>query len=323
MKDQLNWGILGTGMIADKFASHLPQSNTGKLVAVGSRSQQSATVFAAKHGGCGHQGYEALIADPDVHVVYNCLPNGLHHEWSIKAMRAGKHVLCEKPFALNRGEAEQMFAVAEETGKVLVEAFMYRAHARTQELIKRVHSGEIGELRLMRSNFTFYREPSMDDARYHPSQGGGAIMDVGTYCVNFMRQLAGAEPTEMHALAHLYQDGGVDDYVAGTLRFGEDLLATFTCGMTVESDEGTYIAGTKGTIKVNAFWFCEEGFMITKDGVEEWVEVEEKRPLYAVEADSFAATVLQGEAAWVSKEDTLGNMRVMDALRASAGVPVE
>ena len=216
-----------------------------------------------------------------------------------------------------------MFVVSEETGMVLIEAFMYRAHSQTQKLIETVRSGTIGDLRLIRSAFTFYREPSMNDARYHPAQGGGAIMDVGTYCVNLSRQLAGSEPTEMQAIAHLYEGNGVDDYAAGMMRFGDELLATFTCGMTVDSDQGTYIAGTKGTIKINAFWFCEDGFTISKDGEEEMVTVNEPRPLYAVEADAFAASVLDGEAPWISKADTLGNMKAMDALRASAGVPVE
>ncbi len=310
-------------MIAGKFATDLPQSNSGELVAVGSRNQASADRFAGVYGGRGVEGYEALLNDPQVQAVYNSLPNGLHHEWSIKAMRAGKHVLCEKPFALNVAEAEQMFSVAEETGRVLVEAFMYRAHPQTQKLIKMVRGGVIGDLKLIRSNFTFYKEPTMGDARYHPSQGGGAIMDVGTYCVNLTRQLAGSEPTGMQAMAHLYEGDGVDDYAVGTMRFGDELLTTFTCGMTVDSDQGTYIAGSEGTIQIQAFWFCEEGFTITKNGQEEVVKVDEPRPLYAVEADAFAASVLDGAEPWVGKEDTLGNMRVMDALRASAGVPVE
>ena len=116
MNDKLKWGILGTGMIAGKFAADLPKSNTGVLVAAGSRTQASADRFAGEYEGRGVEGYEALINDPEVQAVYNSLPNGLHHEWSIAAMRAGKHVLCEKPFALNVAEAEEMFAVAEETG---------------------------------------------------------------------------------------------------------------------------------------------------------------------------------------------------------------
>ena len=323
MSDKLKWGILGTGMIAGKFAADLPQSNTGELVAAGSRTQASADRFAGEYGGRGVEGYEALINDPDVQAIYNSLPNGLHHEWSIKAMRAGKHVLCEKPFALNVAEAEEMFAVSEETGMVLIEAFMYRAHPQTQKLIEMVRGGVIGDLKLIRSAFTFYKEPSMNDARYHPSQGGGAIMDVGTYCVNLIRQLAGSEPTEMEAIAHLYEGDGVDDYAAGMMRFGNDLLTTFTCGMTVYSDQGTYIAGTGGTIKINAFWFCEDGFTIIKDGNEEFVSVDESRPLYAVEADAFASSVLEGADPWMTKEDTLGNMKAMDVLRDSAGVPVE
>jgi predicted dehydrogenase len=321
---KLRWGILGTGNIAKKFAAALPESETGELVAVGSRGLDSAQAFAGEFGGHGVAGYQALVDDEEVEAVYLALPNGLHKEWSISAMQAGKDVLCEKPIALNAVEAEEMFAVATETGRILIEAFMYRAHAQSQRLIETVRGGAIGELRLMRSNFSFPREISSTDARLVPEQGGGALMDVGCYCVHLARQLAGTEPTEVKAVAHLHPMG-VDDYASGTLKFGDDFLMTFTCGMGVGSDGGTHLAGTKGRVAVDRFWLCqEEGFEILSVAGESkrWVVVEDKRPLYAVEADAFAAAVRGEVVPWITAADSIGNMRVLDALRESAGVPV-
>jgi predicted dehydrogenase len=318
---RLRWGILGTGMIAKKFAADLPHSESGELTATASRSQESADQFADQFGGRGIAGNEALLADPEIDAVYVALPNGLHRETTIAALRAGKHVLCEKPMARNAAEAVEMFAVAEDCDRVLVEAFMYRAHPLIRKLVETVRSGAIGDLRLMRSNFTFAREASQDDARYHPEQAGGALMDVGCYCIHLARALAGSEPVEAHAIAHLHPFG-VDDYAAGTLKFGDDFLVTFTCGMTVQSDPGTFIAGTEGTIQIDQFWFGQDEFTITKNGETEKIDSPATKPVYALEADAFAEAVQGGSEPWISKDDTLGNMRLLDALRRSAGVPV-
>ncbi len=318
----LHWGILGTGMIATKFATDLPQSRTGILEATASRSRASADAFAHKFGGRGLAGYETLIEDPAIDAIYLSLPNGLHHDWAIRALEAGKHVLCEKPIARNAREAEAMFAAAEKNGRLLVEAFMYRAHPLIRRLVRLVRTGGIGDLRLMRSNFTFARAASPDDARYDPEQGGGSLMDVGCYCVNLARALAQAEPVSVQATAHKHPLG-VDDIAAGTLTFPGGFLVTFTCGMTVASDPGTYIAGTEGQIAIDAFWFARDGFALKRtDGTIEKYENPDAEPIYAMEADAFAAAVRGEEPPWITKEDTLGNMRVLDALRESAGIPM-
>ncbi len=321
MSERLRWGILGTGMIARKFAGELPESGTGVLAATASRALDKAEEFVRDFEGRAHGSYDELLEDVDVDAVYISLPNGMHKEWSIKTMEAGKHVLCEKPLAGNAKDAEEMFTISEKTGKILIEAFMYRAAPGTEELIRAVRSGVIGEPRLIRTNFTFCREANPKDARYHPEQSGGSLMDVGCYCVNFARALAGREPTDMEAMAHLHPMG-VDDYAAGVLRFGDGLLVTFTCGMTVESDASTHIAGTDGRIDVDAFWFNESGFRLTKVGQSEVVGTERDRGLYALEADAFAAAVAGEAEPWISKEDSLGNMRALDELRRKAGVPL-
>ncbi len=320
MSDSLRWGILGTGMIAGKFAADLKETDMGKLSATGSRSQSSADGFASKYGGKGVDGYEALVNDPEVDAIYNSLPNGLHAEWSIKAMRAGKHVLCEKPMARNVSEVEEMFDVSEQTGQVLVEAFMYRSHPAIQKLIDMVQGGALGQVKLIRSNFSFTREVIESDARYQADHAGGGLMDVGCYCVNLARALMASEPTEAACFAHIHEKG-VDDYAAGLLRFGEKTLMTFTCGMTVHNDWTTYISGDDGEIEINAPWFCDGTFKLTRDGKSETIEAKTNKPMYALEAEAFAAAVAGGEP-WITREDTLGNMKVLDQLRALSGVPV-
>ena len=320
-KQKLRWGILGTGMIAGKFAFDLPRSQGGVLLATGSRTLASAQRFSFRYGGKACAGYESVLHDPAVDAVYVALPNGMHHEWTLRALEAGKHVLCEKPFAANFRQAEEMFAAADRSGCLLVEAFMYRAHPLLHSLIATVRSGILGELRLIRSNFTFARPELNHDARYHSGQSGGALMDVGCYCVNLCRQVVGVEPDAVQAMAHLHP-GGVDEYAAALLRFPGDVLATITCGMTVVSDDMTHIAGTEGRIAIRAFWFGRDGFTVTRGDHTQTIQVEETRPLYAMEADAFAAAVFGQAPPWISREDTLGNMLVLDTLRQSAGVPL-
>lgn len=273
------WGILGTGRIAAKFATELPASRTGRLVATASRTSDSAVAFARVHGGEPVTGYQALLQRDDVDAIYLSLPNALHGEWTLAALDAGKHVLCEKPMALDVAEARGMFARAGEKGLVLMEAFMYRAHPQTQKLFEIVASGAIGEVRLIRANFTFSREASHDDARFQAGPGGGSLMDVGCYCVDFARTLSGGEPDRVECLGHRHAFG-VDDYAAGLLGFPGGSLATFTCGMTVLSDQCAHIAGSEGRIEITRFWQAKEGFsLISPKGAIEKFRVREKRPI--------------------------------------------
>lgn len=311
------WGILGTGRIAARFASELPRSSTGRLVATASRRTEAAAAFAREHGGEGIAGYAALLARDEIDAVYLALPNELHREWTLAALDAGKHVLCEKPMALDVAEARDMFRRAAQRGRVLMEAFMYRAHPQTKLLFETIASGAIGEPRLVRANFTFAREASPEDARYQPGPGGGSLMDVGCYCIDFARTLVGEEPERLACLAHRHELG-VDDYAAGLLGFTGGALATFTCGMTVLSDQSAHVAGSEGRIEIVRFWQAQEGFaLVSPKGTTERFKVKEKRPLYAVEADAFAA-VVAGEPNWNPAENTLANLRVLEDLRELA-----
>ena len=319
MAQELHWGILGTGGIARKFAAQLPGSRRGELVAVGSRNEESAIGFTNEFGGAPRSPYEGVLADAKVDAVYISLPNSLHAEWSIRAMEAGKHVLCEKPIASSAKEAKKMFAAAEANGRKLVEAFMYRSHPAIQRFIAMAREGAIGELRLIRSNFTFQRAADAKDVRYQKDLAGGSIMDVGCYCVNFARAITGREPQSATAFAHLHETG-VDEYAAGVLRFEDDIFCTFTSGMTTKSDLHTVVAGSEGYLRIDSPWFTDGSFTIVRGDDQETIQLDTATNYYAMEADAFADNVLDDAKASITPDDSIGNMRTLDKVRKSVGL---
>jgi len=334
---RLQWGILGTGNIAQQFAAGVNASRRGRVVAVGSRSSEMAATFAREFGiESSHGSYAAMLADRGVHAVYNSLPNSLHHELTIKSLRAGKHVLCEKPFALNAHESQEMFDAAQRAGGVLVEAFMYRSHPQTRAVLQEVKNGTLGRLRLIRTSFC-YRTTRIDgNIRFVRELGGGALMDVGCYCVDFARLVTGAEPTMIHATAQMHPRG-VDEIVAGTLQFPGGITASFTCGMSVQADNTAYICGDERFIEIPVPWKppVEGAHYVVARGKPPRQDAGKPQPvgplrqshsvdagmdLYGLEADDFAATVLDGAAPAVTKEQTMGNMRVLDEMRRQIGL---
>jgi D-xylose 1-dehydrogenase (NADP+, D-xylono-1,5-lactone-forming) len=336
MAIKLRWGILGTGNIASQFARGMASSGRGTVASVGSRRQNSAEDFARIHAIPQAVGsYASLIADGGIDAIYNSLPNSLHADWTIRALKAGKHVLCEKPLAMNAAEAEEMFDVARKTGRVLVEAFMYRSHPQTLALIEIVRSGAIGQLRLIRTSFC-YRTRSIDgNVRFARELGGGGLMDIGCYCINFARLFAGAEPTAIHAVANFHPNG-VDELAAGTLIFSNNIVSSFTCGMCLHADNTAYLCGDEGYIEVPVPWKPgpeSSKFILTRGNEpkmdkpksvapppREIRNIEAPGDLYQMEADDFAATVLDGRPPRVSREDSVGNMRVLDEMRRQIGL---
>ncbi|MFW6032568.1 MAG: Gfo/Idh/MocA family protein, partial [Phycisphaeraceae bacterium] len=243
MTTRLHWGILGTGNIANQFAEGATHARRSKIVAVGSRTQRNASDFAERFEiAHAHGSYEALLADDGVEAVYISLPNSLHHEWTLKALAAGKHVLCEKPFASNEQQAREMFAAAERADRRLVEAFMYRSHPLTRAVIEKVRQGAIGNLKLVRTSFCYRTRHIEDNIRFDPALDGGALMDVGCYCLDFSCLLAGEAPESAEASAHIHPTG-VDDYVAGSMKFPSGVLASFCCGMSVQTNNAAIISG--------------------------------------------------------------------------------
>ena len=318
---KLGWGVLSTsniGRIAVNPAIHA--SDNGELLAVASRDEVRARAFAEKAGIPLHYGsYEALLEDDRVEAVYNPLPNSLHKEWTIRAAEKGKHILCEKPLALNAAECREMDAAAAANGVKLMEAFMYRFHPRTERVLEMVREGVVGDLRQIRSTFTFLLTRP-ENIRWDPELGGGALMDVGCYCVNVSRTIAGREPVEVRAMAN-FRTPGVDEQMAGTLRFEDGLLAHFDCALTMERTEAYQIHGTDGHLRV------QKAFLPGTDAaIIEQFDLENERTTLTVEGadeyrlmvEHFGDCVLNGRPLRYTAEEAALNMKVIEALQASA-----
>jgi predicted dehydrogenase len=242
--DKLAWGIVGTGEIARTFAKGLAGSRTGRLVAVGSRSRESAEKFGERFNlARRHASYEALLADPDVRAVYISTPHPVHAEWAIRAAEAGKHILCEKPIGVNYAEAMAIVEAARRLDVFLMEAFMYRCHPQTQRLVGLIREGAIGEVRLIHATFSFHWPiPYNPESRLLANAlAGGGILDVGGYPASMARLIAGAaagkgfaDPIEVTGSAHLGQTG-VDEWAVASLKFPGGVLAQLTTGVQVNA----------------------------------------------------------------------------------------
>src|SRR5688572_10284027 len=340
----LRWGFLGTGNIAKQFGAGVRTSDRCSIVAAGSRSAETSRAFGEAFGAARAYGsYDEVLADGEVDAVYVSLPNSMHHEWTIKSIDAGKHVLCEKPFSVNRAQSEEMFDVAERKGLVLIEAFMYRAHPLTHAVLEAVKSGAIGEVRLVRTSFCYRTTRIANNIRFDAGLCGGALMDIGCYCINFSRMFGGgAEPNVIHAAGKLHSSG-VDEVVAGQMQFPNGVVASFTCGMSLQADNTAYVCGTEGYIETpvpwkpppkDAIYAVARGIPPRQDnpGIKtpglapvpprDVRRVDAGKELYALEADDFAATVLDGKPPMLTRRDTVGNMHVLDEMRRQIGVKV-
>ncbi len=321
MDGKLQWGVLSTANIGRAAVNPAIQaSRNGTLAAVASRDAARARDFAERHGVPRHYGsYDALLDDTDIDAVYIPLPNSMHKEWTIRAAERGKHVLCEKPLALDEAECREMDAAARANGIVLMEAFMYRFHPRTEKVLDLVRSGAIGEVRAIRSAFTF-RLTRSDNIRLMPELGGGALMDVGCYCVNVSRTIMGREPVEVQAFSK-WGETGVDVQMAGTLRFDDDVLAQFDCALTMERREFYEIAGEDGCLTVPAAFLpgtADAPIHESRGRAGEAVHTVPGTDEYRQMVEHFADCVLRGEPPRYSALEAGRNMRVIAALYASA-----
>jgi len=326
---RIRWGVLSTANIGRAAVNPAIQaSSNGELLAVASRDAERARSFAAEHGIPHSFGsYEALLERDDIDAVYVPLPNSMHREWAIRAAEAGKHVLCEKPLALDAAECAEMEAAAADHGVKLMEAFMYRFHPRTERVIELVRAGRVGDLGAIRSSFTF-RLRSTENIRLDPELGGGALMDVGCYCVNVSRTIMGEEPVAVQATAS-WTSRGVDDALAGILRFEGGAVAHFDCALTMERCESYEVAGTDGQLVVPSAFLPGVGD----------VEIHESRGRegttthsvpgadeYRCMVEHFADCALRDREPRYSASEAAANMRVIAALYASArggGAPVQ
>ncbi|HKS04870.1 MAG TPA: Gfo/Idh/MocA family oxidoreductase [Gemmatimonadaceae bacterium] len=318
---KLRWGVLSTAAIGHRAVSPaIRASKNGTLLGVASRDAARAQAFATEGGFARHYGsYEALLDDGDIDAVYIPLPNNLHKEWTIKSLQRGKHVLCEKPLALSAEDCREMQRTADANGKKLMEAFMYRFHPRTEWALALAHDGKLGTLRSIRSAFTF-RISRPDNIRLDPTLGGGALLDVGCYCVNIARTVAGAEPLEVRAWSR-QTNRGVDAQLTGLLRFPSGLIAHFDCALDMERREFYDIGGTDAS--VSAEWCFAPGAGAVS-GVERRANREEKWQTFAgidqyrLMVEHFADCALHDRPLRYGADDAAANMAVIEALYASA-----
>ena len=323
---KVRWGVMSTAAIAtEKVIPGLRRSTLGEVAAIASRSEGTARSVAAALGiPRWHAGYEALLDDPEVDAVYIPLPNHLHREWTVRALQAGKHVLCEKPLALTALDAEAMSDAAEAAGRLLMEAFMYRHHPSWIALRNLVASGRLGRLAAVDSWFS-YANDDPANIRNILDYGGGALYDIGCYSVNLSRMLFGAEPHGVSASIARDPASGVDVLTSGTLAFA-DGVASFTCATRLEADQRVHVYGTLGRAEVeipfNIPPTLPTRVLVTAGGdppVAPATETLEFAPAdpYACEADAFAAAILEGRPAPVPPTDAIANLRVIERLFAA------
>lgn len=333
--EKLNWGILGAGIIAGAFAKGVAASHTGQVVAVGSRSIDKANTFADTHHiAHRHGSYEALLADADVQAIYVATPHPQHAQWAMAALEAGKHVLCEKPIGMNHAQAQAIIEKAREKQRLLMEAFMYRCHPQIQKVIDLIREERIGQVRMITASFGFNASGLKPTHRlFDADLGGGGILDVGCYPVSIARLIAGVasgqpfmDPAKVLAVGELGETK-IDDTTAAVLRFPNGVIAQVATSVRAHLDNTVRITGSKGYIHLpTPFIPSREGqavsFTLNSGGKTEEITVQPDRPLYALEADTFASALPDTQAASpaMSWDDTLGNMQTLDLWRQQIGL---
>ena len=312
----VKWGILSTANINGKLLAGAAESVEVEVVAVGSRDRSRAEEFA-RHWQIerAYGSYDELLADPDVEAVYIPLPNSMHCDWSVRALEAGKHVLCEKPMSRHPADVEAAFDAAERTGRLLTEAFMYRHNPQTARLTELVAAGAIGELRVIRSAFT-YVLLDHDNIRLRTDVEGGALMDIGCYCVSGSR-LLGGEPELVYG-QQFTGPSGTDWVFTGSLRFPGDVLATFDCGTSAAERDELEAIGTEGSLFLDDPWHCRTPVIeLRRGGKVERIEVA-PQDSYRLELENLGAAI-RGEAKLLlGREDAVAQARVIEALYRSA-----
>ena len=320
MNTQIRWGILSTANIGRRaVAPAINNAKNGQLAAVASRNLTTAQAYATELGiPKAYGSYEALLADPTINAIYIPLPNSMHLEWTLKAAEAGKHVLCEKPLGLTEAECLRMHEAATANNITLMEAFMYRFHPRTEAVLKQVQQGELGTPTFMRSVFTF-KLTNPENIRLNPELGGGALMDVGCYCVNISRTLLG-EPTHVQATA-TWANSGVDDTLSATLTYKNGATAQFQCALTLPREETYTIAGNKKRLELPAAFLpgvANVNIRVFDDGNESTPQTFTGVDEYQCMVEHFADCVLNKQAPRYDATEAAANMRVIEALYRSA-----
>ena len=337
MNLKLRWGILGAGHIAGEFADGVSASETGTVLAIASRTQESADHFAERYQITRrYVGYQALLDDPDINAVYIATLHPMHAEWTIKAAESGKHILVEKPIGMNAFEAVAMIDAAQKNGVFLMEAFMYRCHPQTLRLVELIREKVIGDVQLIQAAFSYHGGNDPEARAYAEPLGGGGILDVGCYPASAARLIAGAaqgklfaEPTELKAVGHLGETG-VDYWSSAVAKFPGGIVAELTTGVGMQLPSGNHIKvlGTKGYIIVSDPWTPsrwnrnpgEIRLRLYSQHAEQTLLVDADKDLYTYEADMVGDHIMRRQAPAMSWDDTLGNMRLLDRWRREIGL---
>jgi predicted dehydrogenase len=318
MGNKVRWGILGCARIArTQVIPAILRRPEAQLQAVASRDASRLAEFRSLFGSfTAHDSYEALIADPEVDAVYVPLPNSLHCEWSIRAMRAGKHVLCEKPLALDAGQAEDMARVSRECGVLLMEAFMYRYTERMARVGEILQSGVLGPIRSINSTFRFFldRENTIKES---PELGGGALYDVGCYPLNLIGFVTQAEPVSI--AVECARPRGVDVNLSAVLRYADGLIASLHCGFDAFGRNTSEIVGTDGALLIPDTFLDDAGriTLLTKSGSQSIEVAQSDR--YGAEIGDFSKAIREGRAPRLGLPESLRNMRVLDRIIEQIG----
>ncbi len=324
MTDKLRWGLLSTAAINQALLGPLRTSRRNTLLAVASRDPAKAEAYARRHKVPRAYGsYADLLADPDIDVLYNPLPNHLHAEWTVRAVEAGKHVLCEKPLALSVTEVDAMAAAAEKHGRVVVEALMYRSHAQTRKVREIVQGGKLGRVRMVRGTFSFPGVKA-DDYRLKPEMGGGALWDVGVYPLSFTRFVLGAEPLEVFGW-QVSGPSGVDESFISQLRFPDDVFLQMDVSMARPYHVFMEIIGDEAALVIPQPFNPgqKEALYLTRKGMTETIPVK-GIGAYASEVEAMADAILDGAPPAVLLADSRATVGVIQALFESArtGKPI-
>jgi xylose dehydrogenase (NAD/NADP) len=312
----VRWGIISTALINRLVIPPAQASEQVDLVAVASRDQARAEEYAREWGiERAYGSYEELLEDPEIEAVYISLPNSLHCPWSIRALEAGKHVLCEKPFSRRAAEVEEAFDVAERTGRILMEAFMYRHNPQTRKVEELVHGGAIGDLRLVRAAFSFTMADP-ENVRMLPDVEGGGLMDVGCYCVSACRLLAG-EPEHVYG-EQVTGPTGVDVVFAGTMRFAGGVVGEFDCGLVLPSRDELEVMGGDGSLFLDDPWHAREPVIeLRRDGEVERIELD-RTDSYGLELENMSDAIRGRAEPLLGRDDAVGQARAIEALYRSA-----
>jgi predicted dehydrogenase len=317
-KQPLRWGLLSTARINKALILPLRISKRNTLEAVASRSQAKADAYGREHKiKHAYGSYEALLADPEIDVIYNPLPNNLHSEWSIKAVEAGKHVLCEKPLALSLVDVDALALAADRTGKIIAEAFAYRAHPHMRKVKEIVNSGKLGKIKMVHGSFTFVISKN-DDIRWDPAMGGGALWDIGCYPLSFARTILGTEPLEVFGW-QVTSPSGIDEVFSGQLRFPGEIYFQLDCSFKIPEHVFMEIVGDEGTLNIPQPFniTARKNLYLTRNGKTSTIVVKGPDP-YLAEVENFADAVLLGKPPSTSLSDSRHNTAAILALLESA-----